>query len=648
MSERPPPTVAPNTLDVFIDLSLSRLTGHTLQSAVANWARDDHLVSITRGVTGVVAPGRLPQDPLALPVGWVFVESESPIRKLSSALAAAGRSGVPLLLLLGLVDVNCEAIGVLRRCLERDPMLGFAVPRVGCVDGCGFVRLSQHGVGATEWLPRKVLADLPESELLVEITAPCILIAPRVSGNFGALDRRFEDVQAAMLHYMARARRCGFRTVLSNRALVGIDDLTCDTTPVAPLAGLSKADHALLRQLVPDLERNWRESRAGSWERFERLCTSIIDTPRAARRPSLLLDVRSVGPAYNGTNQAVLGTVNAFKELKPKWDLAILASSEGAACHDLKHVYADWPVYTALPDRPFTAALRPSQPWHIQDLVDLHGVSLFNAYFMLDTIAWDIAYSTSHHLEGTWQFLADHADALLFDSHFTRERFVERFPAGRSVPSLVAHFSFDPSEYVRTDGEDASSDRGFILVIGNNLDHKDVQHTVEALASAFPYRHIEALGPARVSSPFVTARQSGELPERDMHRLYATAQYVVFPSFYEGFGFPILTALAYGRTVLARRSALLEEMAARSDRRGRLIVFEQREQLVELLGKLVHGEPVPEYPLGLGVASGRIRCWRDSAEETLGFLESLLLDSSRSRWIARERAVRQVLAFRTT
>jgi len=56
---------------------------------------------------------------------------------------------------------------------------------------------------------------------------------------------------------------------------------------------------------------------------------------------------------------------------------------------------------------------------------------------------------------------------------------------------------------------------------------------------------------------------------------------------------------------------------------------------------------VPEYPLGSRVASGRIRCWRDIAEDTFGFLESLLLDPSRSRWIARERAVRQLLAYRT-
>jgi glycosyltransferase involved in cell wall biosynthesis len=633
-------------IDVFIDLSASHLSDRALQRAIARWVRPESLGASARRVTGVVAPGELPGEQLSRPSGWAFAESRSPTRELSAACAAAGHDGIPLLLIVGPVDVTSEAVGVLRLNLERDPMFGFAATRIGCVDRCCFARLTRHGVGATGWLPRKILADLPDTDLLVEVVAPCMLIGPHVLGNFGPLERQFDSIGAAMLRYMASARRCGFRTVLSNRAVVGIDGLTCDDVVVQPLPGLLDRDETLLRQLVPDLDRSWQEFRAGSCERFERLCTAIIDRPEPAFKPSLLLDVRNVHSVYNGTTQAVLGTLTAFKELQPKWDVVILASPEGAAFHDLSRVYAEWPVYTALPEGPFTAAVRLSQPWHIHEMADLHNVSLFNAYLMLDTINWDIGYSAPAQLEGTWQFLTDHADALLFDSDFTRRRFIERFPTGRSVPSLVTHFSFDPSEYARADAIDDAGSDDFILVIGNNLDHKDVRQTVETLASAFPFRRIKALGPVRTLSPFVSAQHSGELQEQDVHRLYASARYVVFPSFYEGFGFPIVTALAYGRTVLARRSALLEEIAAQCDRRGRLVMFERREELVELLGRLVHGEAVPEYPLGLGVTGGRLRRWRDLPQDIIGFIESLVRNSSRARWIAREHTMRQLLSYR--
>ena len=501
-------------------------------------------------------------------------------------------------------------------------------------------------MGSTAWLPRKILADLPESELLVEVAGPCVLIEPRILGDFGAVDGRFEGLTAAMLHYMATARRCGFRTVLSNRAVVGVTDVTCSGPATQVLADVSANDRTLLRQLVPDLERSWQDFRAGSWERFERLCTSVVDVQKADRRPSLLLDMRNVRSIYNGTAQAVLGTVKAFKDLRPNWDVALLAHPLGAAFHDLDKAYAGWPVYTDVPERSFTAALRLSQPWHIQEMIDLHNVSLFNVYLMLDTINWDIVYSAPPHLEGTWQFLAAQADAFLFDSDFTGQRFVERFPAARSVPSLVTHFSFDPGEYTRPNASSPANE-DFILVIGNDLDHKDVRQTVETLASGFPFRRIKALGSTNaLDSPFVTSQHSGAVPEEEIHALYAGARLVVFPSFYEGFGFPILTALAYGRTVLARRSALLDEVAARCARRGRLIEFDRREELVELIGRLVHGEDVPEHPLGQSV-NGRPRRWQDVAQDVLTFLEPLVKAPSRHRWIARENAVRQLVSYRT-
>jgi glycosyltransferase involved in cell wall biosynthesis len=641
--------LASGILDVFIDLSTTRLANSpSLQTLIERWSRLENLGAIARQVTGVVAAGTLSVDPLRLLPGWTFTESPSPLTALSAALATAGRDRVPLLLLIGPVDVNNESIGILRQHLIRDPMVGFAVPRIGCSERCCFARLSQHGLGATEWLPRRILAELPEAAMVVETAAPCILIAPAVLGNFGPLDAQFEDVAAAMLQFMATGRRCGFRTTLVNRVLVGVNGLSCKSGRTFELLRLSARDKALLDKAVPDFERCWEEFRAGSWECFENLCTVTTVSPRVASRPSLLVDARNVSPMYNGTAQAVLGLASALKELKSGWDVAILANPAGAGFHNLSRVYAGWTVYTALPERPFTAALRPSQPWHIQEMADLHRLSLFNTYLFLDTIAWDVGYLAPPHLEGIWSFLADHADALLFDSEFTRQRFVERFPSASSMPSTVTYFSFDPNEYAKAEVVNTRSDEEFILVIGNSLDHKDVKQTVEALTSGFPFRRIKVLGPTTVVSPFVTAKRSGEIAELELHRLYANAQYVVFPSFYEGFGFPIITALAYGRTVLARRSTLLDELAARCDRhRGRLVAFDRREELVELIGRLMYGNPVREEELGSAATNGRPKTWHDVARETVGFLEELVREPSRSRWIAREHAIRQFLSCRT-
>ena len=609
---------------------------------VERWLHPESLGSVASRVGGIVPRGAIGADLHArLPDRWTFRESDDPVAALSAALAAAGADDVPLLVLLGPVDVAVEALGVLRGALDRDPMFGSALPRIACQDRCCFARLRPHGLGATDWLPREVLADLPEEELLVETAAPCMLVSAQLAGNFGPLDPRFRDAGAAIVHFHATARRCGFRTVLCNRAVVGIDGLACS----APPRGLpmpSAPDDELLRRLVPDFENAWRELRGGSGERFERLCTAAFEA--SAARPSLLLDVRNVGAMFNGTTQAVLGIVTGLKSSRPAWDVALLASAEGAAFHGLARRCVDWPVYTTMPDRPFTAAVRLSQPWHIQEMIDLHRLSLFNAYLMLDTIAWDIGYASAQRLEGTWQFMADHADGFLFDSDFTRQRFLERFAQAASVPGRVVHLSFAPAEHSHR-GAARNGGDPFILVVGNAYEHKDVNRTVEVLASAFPFKRIQTLGPADVASPFVTVHHSGKVADEDVHRLYANAQFVVFPSFYEGFGFPMLTALAYGRTVLARRSPLVDEVAAGCVPNGRLVLFSRREELAELIGRMLHGEGVPEQPLGSGLDGRPPKAWRDVAADTLAFIEHHLRVHRRTRWIARERAVQQVLAY---
>ena len=54
---------------------------------------------------------------------------------------------------------------------------------------------------------------------------------------------------------------------------------------------------------------------------------------------------------------------------------------------------------------------------------------------------------------------------------------------------------------------------------------------------------------------------SGYVAEDDLRALYASAEMFVFPSFYEGFGLPVLEAMASGCPVIASTAASLKELA---------------------------------------------------------------------------------------
>ncbi len=131
--------------------------------------------------------------------------------------------------------------------------------------------------------------------------------------------------------------------------------------------------------------------------------------------------------------------------------------------------------------------------------------------------------STARRLDGTWSFLADHADGFLFDSAFTERRFLARFGQAADTPRAVCHYPFNPAEYLDNRAQRAKTS-DFILVIGNELDHKDAVRTIELLSSAFPFRPLVSLGPKLTETPYLRAYRSGSLSEADVSRLYAEAR----------------------------------------------------------------------------------------------------------------------------
>jgi glycosyltransferase involved in cell wall biosynthesis len=628
--------------DVFIDLSRVE-AGFDVRSVLEPFERPELLGSIVGRVTCAV----LPDDPAAgvASTAACRVCTTGPVAACRDAIAAAADAQRSLLVLLGDIRPTAAAVGLLVEAIESDPMIGFAIARLTGVDERSLARLDLAGDPAIDELPRRLIAELPETCLVADAPGRCLLIKPLVLTDFGELDLRFTTLAGAMWHYMTRARRCGFRTLVCNRAVV---NAPCPSRPCpsSTISGrsLPEADRVLLRELSPDVERTRGEFGAGAAALAEtRLARAL---PHAyGDRPSLLLDLRNVGAGVNGTTMAALGTSGGLHSLHSHWDVTVVASREASSVHRLEESFPNWTIATTWPERQFTVALRLSQPWHVQEMIDLHSAAAFNAYLFLDTISWDTVYPAPRHLTGTWQFMADHADALLFNSAYTRDRFRRRFRIPAGLRDLVAYHSFDPDEYTRPAVRMSSSEERFMFIVGNEYDHKDVAPTMELLAAAFPYQSIVALGPAKATTPRVRVLQSGTLSDADIHRLYAGAHLVLFPSFYEGFGFPILTTLAYGGTLVARESALLHEIAARSTPRGRIVPFTRRDELVEIVGRLLHGEDVAALPLGTALEHGqRPKSWRDVGEAILALLEDLTADLSRSRWRAREQTIAQLMA----
>lgn len=122
----------------------------------------------------------------------------------------------------------------------------------------------------------------------------------------------------------------------------------------------------------------------------------------------------------------------------------------------------------------------------------------------------------------------------------------------------------------------------------------------------------------------VTTREIrlGYVPDEDLPALYSGAIAFVYPSLYEGFGLPILEAMACGCPVVTTRLASLPEVAA--DAALYLEDPADADQLAELLKRLATDPALCEGLRAKGYARAREFPWSQTAATTLHLFQRLL------------------------
>ena len=142
-----------------------------------------------------------------------------------------------------------------------------------------------------------------------------------------------------------------------------------------------------------------------------------------------------------------------------------------------------------------------------------------------------------------------------------------------------------------------------------------------AIAGAWDARYPEAKTTAQTLGLGSRVRFLGPVDEADLPALYTAATAFVFPSFYEGFGLPVLEAMACGTPVACSNVSSLPEVAGDA---ALLFAPGDARALAGALERLIEDHALRAELRQLGLAQAARFTWAHTAAATLGVYRKLL------------------------
>jgi GT2 family glycosyltransferase len=519
------------------------------------------------------------------------------VRTMNLAVAEATRRGMDLLMLNSDTVVEPGALAEMSALFAIDHMIGFVNPRSNNATITTLpVQVPQGACQATlHGAARALAARLPRFSYIPTAVGYCLLIRWEILAEFGGFDEIYGRGYNEENDLVMRAGRCGYRAVMANHAFVwheGEKSFALADTKQA----LEPGNRAILDARYPEYA-GYTTSYYHSPEAIaERLLAALL--PDAQGRLDFALDFSSFRAAHNGTFQAGRQLLREAAVWRERFNLHVICSQDVYDFHD----YASLGVPRSDPHagRAFAAIFRVGQPYDWNVIQRLAISAPVIGIYMLDTISIDCPPLSSPRLYNIWQFSLDHADLIATLSRQVQAQFGARFALPDHTVQVVVPLSLDLADYVLpgvSSGAAGAAGSG-ILVVGNHFHHKYLSQTANALAAAFPDRAVVAMGLGRAAPraapdpmappplaplPNLVPLAVGALTEADIGACYRDCGVVVFPSHAEGFGFPVLHALAAQRPVMVRCLPVFRELWAALGQTPNMHFYQSTEHLIALL-----------------------------------------------------------------
>jgi glycosyltransferase involved in cell wall biosynthesis len=504
------------------------------------------------------------------------------IRSVNRGLSLARESGHHALILNSDTVVFEEWLPKMIKVLDQDEKIGFVCPRSNNATIATYPQMVDVYAGKSPSEAYRTFTELsrglPEYTYVPLPVGFCMLIRDWIIKDLGLLDEVYSPGYNEENDFAMKANRFGVVSAIANRAFVYHEgEASFNLSPT------------LKKKLAPKnsviFDGRFPESSEALNRFFQspRFLAEVIWGATGNHRPRITFDFTNLYALENGTSNLGRNLAQNFSKLfSEKYELFAFGPKASLKFHNLEK--SPFKIIDSTSGQlPFSdVIIRVGQVFTLDWLVELRRKSRKLFIFMLDPIAWDTQDLSSNFDPQSWEATFILADKVPAISSFARHSFIRRFPNTESINDTEVIPSLSFEDYRKRDMRLVSSgpsSPGYILVMGNKFRHKFVTETVDSLASSVEHR-IYSIGGSESPSAANRHFASGSLSGEAIQQVVMDAELIVFPSLYEGFGFPVIESIANGKTVFARDTEVNRELMRRLGNPAGLILYSSNEHLV--------------------------------------------------------------------
>ena len=274
-------------------------------------------------------------------------------------------------------------------------------------------------------------------------------------------------------------------------------------------------------------------------------------------------------------------------------------------------------------------------PFKGKRIVTVHDLSLYN--WPECHPDWRVRYMKSE-----MKLTLKRADTIITDSEFVKQEIGTqlKFPLEKifAIPlaSSEQYHKYNTREVIPVLGKYSLSPNKYCLFSGTIEPRKNIDTLIDAYQS-FPkalrdkwplvltgYEGWNSKKLHRRIKDAINegwARYLGYVPSEDLPKLFAGARLFVFPSLYEGFGLPVLEAMASGVPVVCSNSSSLPEVIGDA---GAMCDPLDGSALSELISIGLENEQWRKNAINKGLKRSKLFSWKRCAQETINAYKALL------------------------